>query len=284
MNTKLRRITVLGQEVRVAVRAGTRHGPPLVLCNGVGASLDLFQPFVDAVDPAIEVVSFDVPGVGGSPMPKVPYSFGMLAWFLGKVLDRLGYSEVDVLGISWGGGLAQQFAFQNPRRCRRLVLVSTATGCLMVPAHPRVLRKMITPRRYRDAGYAASIAAELYGGRMREQPELVRQLLHDNERLGSPLGYLFQLLAGAGWTSLPFLALVRQRTLILAGEDDPIIPPVNARILHRLLPNSSLHSYPDGHLGLVTMAPELGAIVGSFLTAGVPPGERDVVAPTAPEA
>jgi poly(3-hydroxyalkanoate) depolymerase len=283
VNTKLRRITFLGQEVRVAVRAGTRPGPPLVLCNGVGASLDLLQPFVDAVDPAIEVVSFDVPGVGGSPMPKLPYNFGMLAWFLGKVLDRLGYSEVDVLGISWGGGLAQQFAFQNPRRCRQLVLVSTATGCLMVPAHPRVLRKMITPRRYRDAGYAASIAAELYGGRMREHPELVHQLLHDNERLGSPLGYLYQLLAGAGWTSLPFLPLVRQRTLILAGQDDPIIPPVNARIMQRLLPNSSLHTYPDGHLGLVTMAPELGAIVGSFLTAEVSPRERDVVASTAPE-
>jgi poly(3-hydroxyalkanoate) depolymerase len=266
MNTKLRRITVLGHEVRVAVRAGTRSGPPLVLCNGVGASLDLLQPFVDAVDPAIEVVSFDVPGVGGSPLPKLPYNFAALAWFLGKLLDRLGYAEVDVLGISWGGGLAQQFAFQNPRRCRRLVLVSTATGSLMVPAHPRVLRKMITPRRYRDAGYAATIAAELYGGRMRERPELVRQLLHDNERLGSGLGYLYQLLAGVGWTSLLFLPLVRQPTLIMSGEDDPIIPPINARIMHRLLPNSWLHTYPDGHLGLVTLASELGDVVGSFLT------------------
>jgi poly(3-hydroxyalkanoate) depolymerase len=266
--TKLRRVTVLGHEVRVAVRAGTQPGPPLVLCNGIGASLDLFEPFVDAVDPAIEVVSFDVPGVGGSPLPKLPYNLAVLAWFLGRLLDRLDYTEVDVLGISWGGGLAQQFAFQNPRRCRRLVLVSTATGFLMVPAHPRVLRKMITPRRYRDSTYAQSIAAELYGGRLRDKPELVGRLLHDNERLGSPIGYLYQLLAGSGWTSLPFLPLLRQQTLILAGEDDPIIPLVNARMMHRLLPNSSLHTYLDGHLGLVTMAPQLGAVVGSFLQAG----------------
>ncbi|MGH3507235.1 MAG: alpha/beta fold hydrolase, partial [Nocardioidaceae bacterium] len=133
MSTRLRRITVLGQEVRVAVRPGTEPGPPLVICNGIGASLDLLQPFVDAVDPRIEVVSFDVPGVGGSPTPRLPYNFPLLAWFLGRLLDRLRYDYFDVLGISWGGGLAQQLAFQHPRRCRRLVLAGTGTGMLMVP-------------------------------------------------------------------------------------------------------------------------------------------------------
>ena len=84
---------------------------------------------------------------------------------LGRVLDELGFAEVDVLGISWGGGLAQQFGFQNPRRCRKLVLVSTATGALMVSAHPRVLSKTVTPKRYRDPDYASTIAASIYGGR-----------------------------------------------------------------------------------------------------------------------
>jgi poly(3-hydroxyalkanoate) depolymerase len=177
VNNQLRRITVLGQSVRVSVRHGTDGGPPLVLCNGIGASLDLLQPFVDELDPAIEVVRFDVPGVGASPNPSVPYRFATLAHWLAKMLDQLGYDEVDVLGISWGGGLVQQFAIQNSRRCRRLVLVSTSTGMLMVPAHPRVLSKMITPRRYRDPDYAASVAADLYGGRIRREPALVKQLL-----------------------------------------------------------------------------------------------------------
>ena len=144
------RVTVRGQQIRVSIRPGTAPGPPLVLCNGIGAALDLVQPFVDALDPTIEIVRFDVPGVGGSPLPPTPYRFTGLAMRLGKLLDRLGYGAVDVLGISWGGGLAQQFALQNPRRCRRLVLVSTGTGMLMVPAHPRVLWQMLTPRRYRD--------------------------------------------------------------------------------------------------------------------------------------
>ena len=189
----------------------------------------------------------------------MPYNFAMLAWFLGRLLDRLGYDEFDILGISWGGGLAQQLAFQHPRRCRRLVLVSTATGSLMVPANPWCWRKMLTPRRYRDPGYARSIAAQLYGGRLRDEPELARTLLHEHSRIGSRCGYLLQLLAGVGWTSLPALPFVRQPTLILAGTDDPIIPLVNARIMPGYCPHATLHVYDDGHLGLFTQAHRAGA-------------------------
>jgi poly(3-hydroxyalkanoate) depolymerase len=263
--TRFLRVRVLGHDVRVTVRPGTAPGPPLVLCNGIGASLDLLQPFVDEVDPRIEVVRFDVPGVGGSPMPKVPYNFALLAWLVGTLVDRLGYDQFDILGISWGGGLAQQLAFQYPRRCRRLVLVSTATGSLMVPASPLVLAKMVTPRRYRDPDYARSIAAQLYGGRIRRRPDEVRHVLYEQERLGRKAGYFLQLLAGVGWSSLPGLPFIRQPTLILAGNDDPIIPLVNARIMRALLPHAKLHVYDDGHLGLVTSADELGPLVSRFL-------------------
>ncbi len=264
--TRFLRVRVLGHDVRVAVRPGTAPGPPLVLCNGIGASFDLLEQFVDKVDPRIEVVMFDVPGVGGSPMPKVPYNFALLACLVGRLLDELGYDRFDVLGISWGGGLAQQLAFQYPRRCRRLVLVSTATGFLMVPANPLVLAKMVTPRRYRDPDYAKSIAAQLYGGQMRRRPGEVRHVVYEQERLGAKAGYFLQLLAGIGWTSLPALPFVRQQTLILAGSDDPIIPLVNARIMRALLPHGTLHVYDDGHLGLVTSAQDLGPLVSRFLT------------------
>jgi poly(3-hydroxyalkanoate) depolymerase len=256
---------VLGHDVRVVVRPGTAPGPPLVLCNGIGASLDLLQPFVDELDPRVSVVSFDVPGVGGSAAPKLPYNFALLAYLVGRLLDRLGYDRFDVLGISWGGGLAQQLAFQYPRRCRRMVLVSTGTGMLMVPAHPRVLSKMLTPRRYRDPAYARTIGPELYGGRMRRRPDEVKHVIYDQERLGSRAGYVLQLLAGVGWSSLPALPLIGQPTLVLAGNDDPIIPLVNARILRALLPHATLHVFDDGHLGLITSAEELGPLVSQFL-------------------
>jgi len=263
--SELRWVTVLGHQVRVSVRPGTEPGPPLLLCNGIGASLDLLQPFVDRLDERIEVVRFDVPGVGGSPDPKLPYNFALLAAFVGRLMTKLGHDRFDVLGISWGGGLAQQVAFQMPKRCRRVVLVSTGTGSIMVPAGPGVLRKMVTPRRYRDAAYAVTVAAELYGGRMREHPEWVRNLMHDQSRVGSRRGYVLQLLAGLGWSSLPGLPFIRQPVLILAGDDDPLIPLVNARIMRRLLPDARLHVYSDGHLGLVTSADELAPRVAGFL-------------------
>jgi poly(3-hydroxyalkanoate) depolymerase len=261
----MRWVRVLGHETRISVRPGTEPGPPLLLCNGIGAGLDVLQPFVEEVDPRIEVVRFDVPGVGGSPTPRVPYTFPTLACFVSRLMEQLGHDRFDVLGISWGGGLAQQLALQNPRQCRRLVLASTGTGMLMVPGRYSVLRKMLTPRRYRDPAYARTVAAELYGGRIREDPGSVRHLVSDQSRIGSRTGYVLQLLAGVGWTSLPVLPLIRQPTLVLAGNDDPIIPLVNGHIMARLLPNATLHVFHDGHLGLLTAASELGPLVSEFL-------------------
>src|SRR5579863_6832616 len=114
-----RTITVRGQRLRVAIRKGDGTRTPLLLLNGIGVNLEVLQPFVNTLDPAIEVIRFDVPGVGGSPAPIIPYRFPVLAWLVSKMLDQLGYKQVDVLGVSWGGALAQQFAVQNPRRCRR---------------------------------------------------------------------------------------------------------------------------------------------------------------------
>ena len=257
-----RHVTVGGRWLRVAVRPGTDPDrPPLLLCNGIGTDLTKLEKFVDALNPAIEVVRFDPPGVGGSPVPPLPYPFPLLARLVGRMLTTLGYHRFDVLGVSWGGGLAQQLAVQNPRRCRRLVLVATATGWTMVPAAPRVLLRMATARRHQDIGYARAIAGEVYGGRLRAHPELVAELAGPT----SGRGYSYQLAAGLGWTSLPFLPLLRQPTLVLAGADDPIIPLANARVMARLIPDARLHVYPDGHLGLLTMTDELASAVAGFL-------------------
>ncbi len=241
--------------------------PPLLLINGIGASLELLEPFVRQVDPGVEVIRFDPPGVGGSPQPPRPYRFGGLCELLSALLTELGYDVVDVLGISWGGGVAQHFAAFQRARCRRLVLAATATGALMVPAKPSVLAHMVTPKRYRNRGYLEQVAGRLYGGSARADGARIAAAMHDGNRVGPSLGYLYQLTAGAGWTSLPFLPLLRQPTLIVAGDDDPIIPLANAKLMHRLIPDSRLHVYPGGHLGLVTEATELAPVVDGFLEA-----------------
>ncbi|MFC4944393.1 poly(3-hydroxyalkanoate) depolymerase [Pseudonocardia sp. GCM10023141] len=263
-------LTVRRRRLRVSVRRASGAGPsrtPLVLLNGIGAPLELLQPFVDQLPPGLEVIRFDVPGIGGSPIPVVPYHMSTFASVVGTLVERLGYERVDVMGFSWGGGLAQQFAVTQRRRCRKVVLAATGMGSLMVPARPSVLAKMLTPRRHRDAAYATTIAGQIYGGTMREHPERAAAVLHNYSRRGPQRGYYYQLLAGAGWSSLPALGLIRRPTLILAGDDDPIIPLVNAKIMARGIPGARLHVYRGGHLALLTEAVELAPVVDRFLLA-----------------
>ena len=265
---RIRTISVRGIQARISVRPASGRmvdEPPLLLCNGIGASLEALQPLVDALDPDRGVVRFDVPGIGGSALPPLPYPIAGLSSWVTALMARLGHREFDVLGLSWGGGLAQQLAVQSRRRVRRLVLVATGTGILMVPAHPRVLARMSTPRRHRDPEYAASIAAEIYGGSMRTDPARGANLLHAYTRSGPKRGYYYQLAAMTGWSSLPFLRLIRQPTLVMGGDDDPIIPSVNPRMQAALIPRARLHLYQGGHLAVLTEADELAPVIEEFL-------------------
>jgi poly(3-hydroxyalkanoate) depolymerase len=256
IDSDVRTVTVCGQSFRVAVRESTGSAPPLLLINGLGCCIEVISPLIEALDPSTGYVCFDAPGVGGSARPRLPYRLSGLSYRLGKVLDELGIPEVDVLGASWGGALAQQFAFQHPRRCRRLILVSTGAAPILRPSLA-TLREAVSPRRFDNA----HIAAQFYGGRVKRDPTLMRQL----ERvLPNQGGERFQTLAVLGWTSLPYLRWVRQPTLILHGDEDNLVPMLNARVLRRLLPNAELHVFHDGHIGLITSAAEIAPIIEAF--------------------
>lgn len=255
----LSQVDVYRTSIRVAIWPGNKEKTPLLLLNGIGASLELLVPFADALGD-IEVIAFDVPGTGESGQAPIPYRLWMLSMLASGVLDRLGYDQVDVLGVSWGGAFAQQFALQNPYRCRRLILAATSQGFLMVPGKLSVLAKFMTPKRFNDANYRKEIAGEIYGGKARTSKSPVEEF-----RKTSRLGYLYQQFALLGWTSMPWLPLLRQPTLVMAGDDDPVIPVANARILAGLIRNSRLHVFNDGHLFLISSAQEAAAVVGDFL-------------------
>jgi pimeloyl-ACP methyl ester carboxylesterase len=135
----------------------------------------------------------------------------------------------------------------------------------MVPGRPRVLWRMLSPKRYRSPDHLARIGPQLYGGVLRRQPEHLRRHV-EHIRAPRGRGYLYQLLAVWGWTSLPWLPLLRQPTLVLAGRDDPIVPLVNARLLAALLRRARLHIVDDGHLLLVTSAERVAPVVQAFLS------------------
>jgi poly(3-hydroxyalkanoate) depolymerase len=258
-------IEIDGQLLRAGIRHGDGAAPPLVLFNGIGANLELLEPFVAALDATVTAIAFDPPGIGGSSAPILPYRYFHLARLAGRLLARIGYrGPVDVLGVSWGGGLAQQFAYSYPDRCRRLVLAATSPGMIMVPGRFSIIRRLASPRRYFDPHYLKEIAPVIYGGLLHREPELIeRHIRHIQPPSGR--GYLYQMAAIWGWTSVPWLHRLRQPTLIMAGTDDPIVPLTHARILSQLIQRSELFTIGDGHLFLITSAGEVAAVVSRFL-------------------
>ena len=270
---RVRTLAVRRISVRVSERPGSgglRDEPPLLLCNGIGASFEALQPLVSSLDPRRGVVRFDVPGVGGSPPPPLPYTMPALASWVSALMKRLGHDRFDVLGLSWGGGLAQQLGFQAPRRVRRLVLVATGTGSLMVPAHPRVLATMLTPRRHRDPAYAARVASGIYGGTMRTDPERGRRCSTPPPGPDPSAATTSSCSpAPAGRACRPSRSCGSRRCCWPATTTRSSRWPTRA-IMHRLLPHSRLHVYRGGHLGVVTESDELAPIIEDFLTSPDP--------------
>lgn len=134
----------------------------------------------------------------------------------------------------------------------------------MVPGRLSVLSKLMVPRRYTDPDYLQQVGGEIYGGAYRRNPSLLRE--HSRHiRPPRGRGYLYQLLAAWGWTSLPWLGSLRQPTLVMHGNDDPIVPLINARFLAATIPNATLYVIDDGHLFLVTRAREVAPVIERFL-------------------
>ena len=255
---------------RVRLRTAVRgSGRPLLLITGLGASLDLGAPFErELAVRGVQTVSFDAPGIGQSTPYTWPRRMPGIARTVERMLDALGYQQVDVLGASLGGVIAQQLAHQAPHRVRRLVLAATGPGLGGIPGSPRALLALATPRRYHQPGHYQRIAARTYGGAARRDPDSPPLALAAESAAGPSLrGYLGQIYAISGWTSLPWLRTLRQQTLVLAGDDDPIVPVANGRILTRCIPHARLHIVRrGGHLFLLDNAAEMAGLVAAFLS------------------
>jgi poly(3-hydroxyoctanoate) depolymerase len=261
--SRVRMIAVDGLTLRVSTRG---QGSPLLLIMGIGGHLDMWSPLERLLHPrGIHTIAYDAPWTGGSSAYRVPQRFSGLARTAEHLLDCVGYARVDILGVSFGGGVAQQLAYQSPDRVRRLVLAATSSGAISVPGNPRALLALATPRRYLDPVYYRRIAPEVFGGRSRTDPNaaaLAARFAHPP----SMMGYAHQLYAAAGWTSVLWLHRIQQPTLVLTGDDDPIVPVANGRLLASRIPNARLRVIRGGgHLFLLEQAEEVAETIADFL-------------------
>ena len=259
-------LTIGGLRLKVSF-AGHGGEVPLVLISGIGAPLELWEPFRRAL--GTETVAIDAPGVGGSQTMHLPRTMWGIAGLMDRLLDRMGYETVDVLGLSWGGGVAQHLALRRGRRVRRLVLASTGFGLWSIPGDLRALAQLLTPARYFSTSYFLRVAPSMYGGETRRHPDRLKgQAAVRSAHRPSTVGYVHQLAAAWTWVALPFLPFLRTETLVLSGDDDPIIHVATARIMAAVLPHGHLHIAPGGgHLFMVDQADEAAAIVTRFLGA-----------------
>lgn len=235
---------------------------PLLFFNGIGANMEAVAPFAEMLAER-PFIMFDMPGVGGSPDPVIPYNAFIMSWISDQLLDRFGIDQVDVMGVSWGGAMAQHFTMQHPDKVNRLILAATTAGMFMVPGNFAALSKMADPRRYIDPDYMAKHFSTLYGGDTSGSEGHVARITPP-----SKMGYFYQLLAMLGWTSAPFLPFMNKETLILMGGDDQIVVPFNGTILNTLIPNSRLEIIENGgHLFMLSHAEQSLALIREHLDA-----------------
>lgn len=260
---ELRTVTVRGVTLTVRRRGS---GPDVLFIGGLGNDLTLWDPLIAETDD-ITAVTVDAPGIGSSSLPPRPLFMYELAAMYRELIEVLGLESATVIGYSFGGAVAQQLAIQSPEAVSRLVLCATGPGVGGFPGDPVALLEVSTPLRYYNIERLRRVTPILYGG-MRAQGN-GRFRAEQIARTTSPpsvLAYAYQVFALMGWSALPWLNRVRARTLIIAGDDDPIFPLGNAHLMASCIPDSTLSVRPGaGHLLVIDEAPEVGPLVSRFV-------------------
>jgi poly(3-hydroxyoctanoate) depolymerase len=270
---RVRSIVLPAGRVKVA-EVGS--GPPLLLINGIGASLETWRPLARRLCVNRQLILFDVPGTGGSGPLRAPLRMPGMARLAVDLLDQLSDTRVDVLGYSWGGAVAQQLARDAPNRVRRLVLVATSPGRGgKTPVLP-MLALMGVPLQLVSGTYFSHIAPVIFGGDLgRMGSAALRGGPAPWDHLPSRWGYAQQMYAISGWTSLPWLARITAPTLVVSGADDPLVPVENARLLASHIPGARLSLVGDGgHLWLLEHAKTAAALIDEFLSSDESPRRR----------
>jgi poly(3-hydroxyalkanoate) depolymerase len=258
-----------GDLVRVSVRG---EGRPLLLVMGLGGNLEMWDPLERELNArGVQTIAYDAPGTGESPNRLRPRRMPGLARQAVRLLDALGLPRVDVLGVSFGGAVAQELVLRNPHRVGHLVLAGTSCGVGGVPGHPVALALLANPLRYYSPSFFGLSAPFLYGPDVAADERMLKaQIAARHARPPTPWGFAGQLAAAAGWSSLPWLHHLRAPTLVLAGATDRIVPPRNARILAARIPDARLEVVPGGHLFLMEHPTTCAETIADFLTHGAP--------------
>jgi 3-oxoadipate enol-lactonase len=227
-------------------------GPQLLYFNGSGATLAMAGPMLDVYTERFDVVAHDQRGLGETSIPPGPYEMADYAADANALLDIVGWDTCCVVGTSFGGMVAQEFAVTWPERVERLALVCTSPGGKFPPFGLHTLESK-SPDEIASIGatlldtrFTPEWLAEHEGDRM--MAEMVAQ-----HRLQAPdpevaRGQREQLLARSRLDVLDRLDRITCPTLIASGKYDGISPPENGAAIAERVPDAVLRVYEGGHM------------------------------------
>lgn len=251
--------TITANGIRFAYREMGQHngGIPVVFLVHLAAVLDNWDPrIMDGIATKHHVIAFDNRGVGAS-TGSPSNSMEQMADDAISFIQAKGLKQVDLLGFSMGGMIAQEMVLKQPQLIRKMILagtgpaggegISTVAGV----ANYDILRGLLTgqdPKQYLFFTRTPNgiEAGKAFLARLNERTD-------NRDKEVSIAAYIAQLQALRAWGQKKSadLSVVKQPVLVVNGDQDRMVPTTNTHDLARRLPNSSLIIYPDaGHGGI----------------------------------
>jgi pimeloyl-ACP methyl ester carboxylesterase len=243
------------------------EGRPVLLLNGLGAHHLMWASLLQELEGA--TIAFDWPGLGKSPAAGARnYRIQAFVGIAERLLDELGQAEVDVLGYSFGGVVAQHLAAARPDMVRRLLLVATTPGSGAAVGRPFAMAAIATPLRYYSRWYLG-ITNMFTSGQRERDPEFLRHAAQLRQmHRPDVLAYYGQLLAANTSSSLRRLPTITQPTLVVHGSDDPIVPAANGYLIASRMPEARLLiTEGEGHMLLHHDGGRAAVAINDFLMA-----------------
>jgi pimeloyl-ACP methyl ester carboxylesterase len=251
---------------------GPRTGVPLVFLHHFTAVLDDWDPrVIDGIAAKRHVIAFDNRGIGASG-GSVPHTIDEMAADAVAFIRALGYDQVDLLGFSLGGGVAQVITLEHPELVRRVILAGTGPAGgggiekinrIAATAYTKAALTLRDPRHYLFFNRTpdGKRAATEYMARLKERTE-------DRDKRISMQARRAQLKAirAAGLQAPHDLGKIRQPVFVANGDNDVMVASSHSVDLARRIPNAKLTIYPDsGHGGVFQYHREFVPAVLDFL-------------------
>ncbi len=222
-------------------------GDPLVLIMGLRRNTKWWYRQIPTLSKHFRIIAFDNRGAGRSDKPKMNYSIRLFADDTAELMEALSIKNAHVLGISMGGYIAQELAINYPDKVRDLILGCTSCGgdraVLMSPERMEKFKdnKGLTPeeilRKDMDIYFSDKF--------IEENPDKIEEFVEISLRYYQPPDAFFrQFDACLNHDTVNRLDHISTPTLILAGDDDPLVPSENSRILKELMPWADLYFFP----------------------------------------